>query len=151
MADTPIYDDDEPTAHPTPWPFIIAFGLIVIVGFLAYRFLSEDDLRLVAPDRIQVTGDDELRLEFNGPFTSDVVKVASVGFAVDDDTIQVELALEEQNCAAATCTPVTSVDVRVTLPIAIDGRNVVAGSGRSLLACEPADDGLTAICGESDR
>lgn len=128
--------DIRTTMPPNPVPFLLAVAGFVLVVVAVYLFVWEDDRgRLVAPDRIEVVGDDVVRLHVRGPFDEGVARISQVGYALGEDQIFVEVVLDEGDCCAASDEELTA---ELVLPEPIDGRDVRTGTGRALAECDDA-------------
>ena len=124
------------TTPPDPKPFVIAFIGFVVVAVLAYVFLRDDSPgRLVEPDRIDVVGDDTIRVRYAGPFPEGDAEVLQIGYALGDDVVFVELVIVDRPCAGECPEGPRVLDARLVLPEPVGDREVRTGTGRVLADC----------------
>jgi len=137
-------DDDEPRAQPSLVPFLAAAAIVGVAVVLAFVFLrSDDDGRLVRPDRLDATGDDVVRAVVLDLPACEVVERAQVD--VEDDRVLVELvavAVPDDACADGEGREVVA---EITLPVPLGDRALAAGVGRTPLPC--TGDAAAPRCG----
>ncbi len=121
------------TQPSNPLPFVVALVAFLVVATLAFFFLREnDDFTIVRPERIGVIGPETLRFAVAVP-TCGIVERAQVDLS-DTQRIFVEVIVDQSGCRGDQTDDQTQLTV--TLPQAIDGRQVVPGIGRVELPCD---------------
>ena len=133
----------DPTPRPlSPVPFLVALVGFVVVAVLAFVFLrSDDEGRLVRPDRLTPIDEDTIRataLEQPGCGRVDRAQVD-----LSETEVRVELVVVD---AEGPCSDV-AVDLvaEITLPEPVDERRLLPGVGRVQLPC--TGELATVTCG----
>ena len=123
-------------------PFLVALVGFVVIAALAFAFLRTDDEgRLVRPDRLTPLGDDTIRataLEEPG-----CGRVERAQVDLSETAVRVELVVVD---AEGPCSDV-AVDLvaEITLPEPIEDRELLPGVGRVQLPC--TGDLTSVTCG----
>lgn len=123
-------------------PFVVALVGFVVVAVLAYTFLrSDDDGRLVHPDRLTAVDDDTIRATALGVPGCARVERAQVDLTGDEVLVELVTVDVEGPCSDV------AVDVvaEITLPEPLDERPLRAGVGRTRLPC--TGQGASLTCG----
>jgi hypothetical protein len=135
-------DDDAPAgSQQSALPFLVAIGLVAVLGTFAVLFLrSDDEGELVRPDRIDALDATTVRAVVLDEPGCRHIDRAQVDY--DDDLVLFELVAVD----VADCADGERVDVvaEITLPEPLDGRDLRAGVGRTRLPC--SGDGATVTC-----
>jgi len=123
---------DPPPRQVSPVPFVVALVGFVVVAGLAFAFLrSDDEGRLVRPDRLTETGPDTVRATvLDQPGCG---RVARAQVDLSETEVRIELVAVD---AEGPCSDL-AVDLvaEITLPEPIDGRRLLPGVGRLQLPC----------------
>ncbi len=124
----------------SPLPFLVALVGFLVLATLAFVFLrSDDEGRLVRPDRLTATGDDTVRATVLDQPGCGRIERAQVDLT--ETEVFVELVAVD---AEGPCSDVT-VDLvaQITLPEPIDGRRLLSGVGRLRIPCTGDLDDVT--------
>ncbi|MFP5321942.1 MAG: hypothetical protein ACLGIC_08855 [Acidimicrobiia bacterium] len=134
--------DDEAPAQASLAPFLAALVLVGVAAVLAFVFLrSEDEGRLVRPDRLDATGDASVRaVVFDVPGCERIDR-AQVDFDGDERVLLELVAVEIDGCEGEGGREVVA---EVELPRPIEDRALAAGVGRIRLPC--TGDGASIRC-----
>ena len=112
-------------------PFVVALVGVVVLGALAYLYLRDDPGELVRPERLTAVGDREVRAVASDRAPCERVIRAQVDLA--EEAVFLELVVER---TAEECTAeAVDLEAEITLPEAIDGRDLRAGVGRYQIPC----------------
>ena len=132
MQDPTVDDPDGGRPQLSALPFLVALGGFVVLATLAFVFLrTDDDGRLVRPDRLTATGDDTVRATVLDQPGCGRIERAQVDLT--ETQVLVELVAVD---AEGPCSDV-AVDLvaEITLPEPIGERRLLAGVGRVQLPC----------------
>jgi len=132
----PHPDEGDPVDGPpatSAVPVVVALAVVGVLAVLALVFLrSDDEGRLVRPERIAVVGDRTVRAVALDQPACERIERAQVD--VEDDRVLVELvAVEVDGCERGD--ERVDVEAEIELLRAIGDREVVAGIGRTRLPC----------------
>ena len=138
-------EPDRPAA--TPLPFVAAMVLVAVAGVLAFVFLrSEDEGRLVRPDRLGVVDDDTVVATVAD--ASPCERIERAQYDLDETQIYLELvAVEIDGCEDADGAGAgerVHLEVEIDLGVDVDDREPVPGAGRTRVPC--TGTGTTITC-----
>jgi hypothetical protein len=135
--------EDDAARPLSPVPFVAALVGFVVIAGLAFAFLrSDDEGRLVRPDRLTETGPDAIRATVLDQPGCGRVERAQVDLG--ETEVRVELVAVD---AEGPCSDVAvELVADITLPEPIDGRRLLPGVGRLQLPC--TCDRTSVTCGE---
>ncbi len=132
MQDPTVDGPAGPRPQLSPLPFLVALAGFVVLATLAFVFLRTDDEgRLVRPDRLTATGDDTFRVTVLDEPGCGRIDRAQVDLT--ETQVLVELVAVD---AEGPCSDV-AVDLvaEITLPEPIGERRLLAGVGRLQIPC----------------